>query len=70
VDPRKAAANLRKHFVSFEEASTVFDDVHSLIQPDANLASGGLHAACAVKGQSTGRPMAIPPALVFEGCTP
>jgi uncharacterized DUF497 family protein len=22
--------------VSFEEASTVFDDVHALIQPDAN----------------------------------
>lgn len=35
-DPRKAAANLRKHFVSFEEASSVFDDVHALIQPDAN----------------------------------
>lgn len=25
-DPRKAAENLRKHGVSFDEASTVFDD--------------------------------------------
>jgi uncharacterized DUF497 family protein len=25
-DPRKAAANLRKHGVSFEEAQTAFDD--------------------------------------------
>jgi len=27
-DPRKAAANRRKHGVSFEEAATCFDDPH------------------------------------------
>jgi len=33
-DPRKAASNLRKHSVTFEEAATVFDDEHALVQPD------------------------------------
>jgi uncharacterized DUF497 family protein len=33
-DPRKAASNLRKHLVTFEEATTVFDDEHALVQPD------------------------------------
>jgi uncharacterized DUF497 family protein len=33
-DPRKAASNLRKHAVTFEEAATVFDDEHALVQPD------------------------------------
>jgi uncharacterized DUF497 family protein len=33
-DPRKAASNLRKHSVSFEEATTVFDDEHALVQRD------------------------------------
>ncbi len=33
-DPRKAASNLRKHSVAFEEATTVFDDEHALVQPD------------------------------------
>ena len=33
-DPRKAAANLRKHGVSFEEASTAFGDPLSLTIPD------------------------------------
>jgi hypothetical protein len=33
-DPRKAASNLTKHGVSFEEASTVFSDVLSLTIPD------------------------------------
>jgi hypothetical protein len=28
-DPRKDAANQRKHGVSFEEASTVFSDEHA-----------------------------------------
>jgi uncharacterized DUF497 family protein len=28
-DPRKAAANLRKHGVDFREAATVFDDPFS-----------------------------------------
>jgi uncharacterized DUF497 family protein len=30
-DPAKAAANLRKHGVSFEEAETAFLDDHALI---------------------------------------
>jgi len=33
-DPRKAASNVRKHGVSFEEATTVVDDEHALVQPD------------------------------------
>jgi uncharacterized protein len=33
-DPRKAAANLRKHGVSFEEARTVFYDENALLRPD------------------------------------
>lgn len=33
-DPRKAAANLRKHGVSFSEAQTVFADEHGLIIDD------------------------------------
>ena len=33
-DPAKAAANLRKHGVSFEEAVTVFGDPLSLNMPD------------------------------------
>ncbi|MDN5942522.1 MAG: BrnT family toxin [Nitrospira sp.] len=33
-DPRKAAANLKKHGVSFEEASTVFHDTLSITGSD------------------------------------
>jgi uncharacterized protein len=33
-DPRKAAANLRKHKVSFREAMTVFDDAFAETFPD------------------------------------
>jgi uncharacterized DUF497 family protein len=33
-DLRKAAANVRKHSVTFEEAATVFDDEFALVQPD------------------------------------
>jgi uncharacterized protein len=33
-DSRKATANLRKHGISFDEASTVFDDPLGLIFPD------------------------------------
>lgn len=33
-DPRKAAANRRKHGVSFEEAMTAFADPHSITIPD------------------------------------
>lgn len=33
-DPRKAAANLKKHGVSFDEASTAFGDPLSITIPD------------------------------------
>ena len=33
-DPAKAAANLKKHGVSFDEAATVFDDPLSSTLPD------------------------------------
>lgn len=33
-DPRKAAANLRKHGVSFNEAQTAFTDEHGLVIDD------------------------------------
>ena len=33
-DPRKASANLRKHGVSFDEASTAFADPLSITVPD------------------------------------
>ena len=33
-DPEKARLNLSKHRVSFEEASTVFSDVLSIVIPD------------------------------------
>jgi uncharacterized protein len=33
-DPEKAAANFRKHGVSFEEATTVFGDPLSMNMPD------------------------------------
>ena len=38
-DPTKAAANLKKHGVSFEEASTAFWDDHALVidDPDHSL---------------------------------
>jgi uncharacterized DUF497 family protein len=35
-DPGKAAANLRKHGVSFGEARTVFLDENALLRPDAD----------------------------------
>ncbi len=33
-DPRKAAANLRKHGISFTEAETAFADEHGLLLDD------------------------------------
>ena len=33
-DPRKATTNLRKHGVSFPEATTVFEDLLSITVPD------------------------------------
>jgi len=39
-DPKKAAANLRKHGVSFEEASTVFRDGLSVTGSDPDHSVG------------------------------
>lgn len=51
-DPKKAATNLQKHGVSFEEATTVFADPLALIEADA------VHAERSVMiGQSAKRRM-------------
>jgi uncharacterized DUF497 family protein len=39
-DPKKAAANLKKHRVSFEEASTVFRDALSATAQDPDHSTG------------------------------
>lgn len=39
-DPRKAASNLRKHRVSFEEASTAFYDPLAITGPDPDHSEG------------------------------
>jgi uncharacterized DUF497 family protein len=39
-DPRKAAANLRKHDVAFEEAATVFRDTLSVTGADPDHSVG------------------------------
>jgi hypothetical protein len=39
-DPRKAAENLRKHGVSFDEAATAFADWHSITVPDPEHSEG------------------------------
>ena len=39
-DSRKAAENLRKHRVSFDEATTVFDDALSMTIPDPDHSVG------------------------------
>jgi uncharacterized DUF497 family protein len=39
-DPRKAAANLKKHGVSFDEASTIFGDPLSATVPDPDHSVG------------------------------
>jgi len=39
-DPAKAAANERKHGVSFAEAETVFSDDHALLLDDPDHSSG------------------------------
>ena len=40
-DEKKAASNLRKHGVTFDEATTVFDDRDVLIEEDAARAGRG-----------------------------
>ena len=39
-DPKKAASNLRKHGISFEEAKTVFLDEDGLLQDDPDHSRG------------------------------
>ena len=39
-DPEKVDANLQKHAVSFDEASTVFGDPLSLLMPDPDHSAG------------------------------
>ena len=39
-DPRKAAANLRKHHVGFPEAATAFADPHSITIADPDHSVG------------------------------
>ena len=39
-DRKKAAKNLEKHKVSFEEAKTVFDDVNHIVHSDSDNAEG------------------------------
>ncbi|WP_213805586.1 BrnT family toxin [Granulicella sp. dw_53] len=40
-DPRKAAANLRTHGVSFDEAITSFFDTNAISEPDPNHSTPG-----------------------------
>ena len=39
-DPKKDAANQRKHGVAFEEARTVFEDDEALLIPDPEHSAG------------------------------
>jgi len=39
-DPKKAAENLRKHGISFDEAATAFADWHSITVPDPEHSQG------------------------------
>jgi uncharacterized protein len=43
-DERKATSNLRKHRVSFPEASTVFDDPLAITYPDRDHSTGELRS--------------------------
>ena len=48
-DPKKAAANLRKHGVSFAEAETAFADEHGAYYPDALHAARFILLGCSKK---------------------
>jgi uncharacterized DUF497 family protein len=52
-DPRKAGANLRKHGVSFDEASTVFGDPLAATVPDPDHSAD--EARCITIGQAFSR---------------
>lgn len=53
-DPNKAASNLRKHRVSFDEACAVFEDPRRLVQPDKHHAE-----RLNVLGASAGRTLFV-----------
>lgn len=57
-DVRKAASNLRKHGVSFEEAKSVLDDPLSQFVPDHDH-SVGESRFCAVGRSADGRTLVI-----------
>ena len=57
-DPKKAAANLKKHGVSFEEASTVFHDVLSITGSDPDH-SGEEHRFVTFGDSSRGRLLVV-----------
>src|SRR5258706_9631913 len=57
-DPGKAAANLRKHDVSFDEASTVFADSLSASIPDPDH-SLGEHRFVTMGVSSSGRLLVV-----------
>jgi uncharacterized DUF497 family protein len=50
-DPKKAAANLRKHGVAFDEAMTAFADPHSITIPDPDHSED--EDRCILIGRST-----------------
>ena len=45
MDPRKAAANERKHGVSFDEAATAFADPYGLVVDDPRHSVGEVRVA-------------------------
>ena len=53
-DARKASSNMRKHKVSFREASTVFGDMLSITVPDPDR-SAGEHRLITLGLSSVGR---------------
>ena len=57
-DPRKAAANLRRHSVSFEDASTVFAHDYSLTGADPDHSVGEERFITFGMSQS-GRPLVV-----------
>jgi uncharacterized DUF497 family protein len=57
-DPRKAAANLKKHDASFAEASTVFADPLSATIPDPDHSTGE-HRFVTLGVSSSGRLLVV-----------
>jgi uncharacterized DUF497 family protein len=57
-DERKAASNLRRHRVSFDEAMTIFGDWHSITIPDPSH-SEGEHRFLILGTSSRGRVLVV-----------